>query len=154
MMRVTTGAQLDALSMAGQISRGLSRCTRRSNFQRITHLVREAFVAPRRTEERTSMLEEDVETNQQRRREVRAIKKIVRPDQRGRGAYLPGLWACRLASGYSQQELAERAETGRTTIRSLERKERRAHATTIRRLSRALGVSPAELLTAEATEEE
>ena len=98
------------------------------------------------------MLEEETETNQ-RRQEVRAIKKILGTDQRGRGAYLPGLWACRLASGYSQQELAERAETGRTTIRSLELRERRAHPTTIRRLSKALGVPPADLLTAEAAEE-
>jgi ribosome-binding protein aMBF1 (putative translation factor) len=98
------------------------------------------------------MLEEGVKTNQ-RRQEVRAIKKILGTDQRGRGAYLPGLWACRLASGYSQQELAERAETGRTTIRSLERGERQAHATTIRRLSKALGVSPADLLSTEAGEE-
>jgi ribosome-binding protein aMBF1 (putative translation factor) len=99
------------------------------------------------------MLEEETETNQ-RRQEVRAIKKVVEPDQKGRGVYLPGLWACRLASGYSQQELAQRAGTGRGTVRSLERQERRAHATTLRRLSAALDVEPVDLLTMETTEEE
>lgn len=82
------------------------------------------------------------------------IKRSARSDQGGRGAYLPGLWACRLASGYSQQELAERAGTGRGTVRSLERQERGAHATTIRRLGAALGVEPVDLLTTEAAEEE
>jgi transcriptional regulator with XRE-family HTH domain len=77
------------------------------------------------------------------------IKRTIGPDQRGRGAYLPGLWACRLASGYSQQELAQRAGTGRGTVRSLERGDRRAHATTLRRLSEALEVSPADLLCGE-----
>lgn len=91
---------------------------------------------------------------EQRRQEIWTIKKIVGSDQKGRGAYLPGLWACRLASGYSQLELADRAGTGRGTVRSLERLERRAHATTIRRLSAALNVEPVDLLTTEATEEE
>ena len=88
-----------------------------------------------------------------RRRQVQEIKRLG-PAREGGGAYLPGLWACRLASGYSQQELAERAGTGRSTIRSLERQDRRAHASTIRRLSEALKVEPADLLTAEAAEQE
>jgi DNA-binding Xre family transcriptional regulator len=98
------------------------------------------------------MLEETTETNQ-RRQEVRAIKKVVEPDQKGRGVFLPGLWACRLAAGLTQRELAEQAGTGRATIRGLEGRERRAHATTLRRLSDALGVSPADLLCAESIEE-
>lgn len=97
---------------------------------------------------------EGVRKTEQRKQEVQVIKKIAGPDQRGRGAYLPGLWACRLAAGLTQQELAEQAGTGRSTVRSLEHSERRAHATTIRRLSEALGVSPVDLLTAEVTEEE
>ena len=88
-----------------------------------------------------------------RRREVQVIKKIIGPDQGGRGAYVPGLFACRLAAGVSQAELAKLAGTGRGTIRSLERGDRCAHATTLRRLSEALDVSPADLLTAEAAEE-
>ncbi len=90
---------------------------------------------------------------ERRRQEVKEIKKSVRPDRKGRGVYLPGLWACRLAAGYTQQELAERAGTGRATVRNLEQGERRAHATTLRRLSEALGVSPADLLTTGAAEE-
>jgi transcriptional regulator with XRE-family HTH domain len=57
-----------------------------------------------------------------------------------------------LAVGISQAELGERARVARTTIRSLERGDRRAHATTLRRLSEALEVSPVDLLTAESLE--
>ncbi len=82
------------------------------------------------------------------------VKKIAGPKQEGHGPLLPGLWAARMMAGLTQQELAERAGTGRSTVRSLERRERRTHATTIRRLSEALGVSPADLLTGETTEGE
>ena len=88
-----------------------------------------------------------------RRRQVEEIKKLS-PVHKGRGADLLGLWACRLASGYSQQELADRAGTARGTVRSLERGDRRAHAATTRRLAEALDVEPADLLAAEATEGE
>jgi DNA-binding XRE family transcriptional regulator len=92
-------------------------------------------------------------TPERRRQEVKEIQKSVRPDQKGRGVYLPGLWACRLAAGYTQRQLAKSAGTGRATIRNLEQGERSAHATTLRRLSEALGVSPADLLTTEVDEE-
>lgn len=92
---------------------------------------------------------EEIHKTERRRQEVQAIKKITGQDQRGRGAYLPGLWACRLAVGLTQQELAERAGTGRSTVRSLEHSERRAHATTIRRLSEALEVEPVDLICGE-----
>jgi DNA-binding XRE family transcriptional regulator len=99
------------------------------------------------------MIEERCKT-EQRRREVRAIKKIVGPNRRGRDAFLPGLFACRLAAGVSQAELAEQARVARTTIRGLESGDRRAYATTLRRISEALSVAPADLLTAEAAEGE
>src|SRR3954462_15758240 len=94
-------------------------------------------------------MRDEVHKTERRRQEVEAIKKVVRSEHKGRGASLPGLLACRWASGYSQQELAERAGIARTTIRALECGERRAHATTLRRISEALAVSPADLLTAE-----
>jgi transcriptional regulator with XRE-family HTH domain len=62
-----------------------------------------------------------------------------------------------MAGALTQQELAEQAGMGRATIRSLEQGERRAHATTIRKLCAALRVEPSDLLTAEsvaAAEEE
>jgi transcriptional regulator with XRE-family HTH domain len=59
-----------------------------------------------------------------------------------------------LAADVSQAELGEQARVAQTTIRSLERGDRRAHATTLRRLSEALEVSPADLLTVEPAEEE
>ncbi len=97
---------------------------------------------------------EAYKADQQWRQEIQTIKKAIGPDQKGRGAYLPGLFACRLAAGLTQHELAERAGTGRGTVRSLERGERCAQAATTRRLSEALAVSPADLLTAEAIEKE
>jgi DNA-binding XRE family transcriptional regulator len=108
---------------------------------------------PRRTRERISMIEEERKSDR-RRQEVQVIKRIGRPDEMGRGVYLPGLWACRLAAGITQRELAQMSGTARTTIRSLERGDRHAHATTLRRLSEALEVSPADLLTAQVAEEE
>jgi DNA-binding Xre family transcriptional regulator len=97
------------------------------------------------------MIEEGHKT--ERQRDVRVIKKVIGPEQGGRGAFVPGLLACRLAAAVSQAELAELARVAQTTIRGLESGDRRAHATTLRRLSEALEVSPADLLTAEAAEE-
>lgn len=97
------------------------------------------------------MIEEGQKT--ERRREVQVIKRIIGPNKRSRGAFLPGLFACRMAAGVSQAELAALAQVARTTIRSLESGDRRAQATTFRRISEALGVTPAELLTAAAEEE-
>jgi DNA-binding XRE family transcriptional regulator len=99
-----------------------------------------------------ALIEEGHKT--ERRREVKAIKRILGSDQRNRGPFLRGLFACRLAAGLSQAELAERARVARTTIRGLESGNRRAYVATLRRLSEALEVSPADLLTAEAAEEE
>lgn len=110
-------------------------------------------MVPIRTRERLAMIDQEYKT-EQRRQEVQAIKKIVGTDRTGRGVYLPGLWACRLAAGLTQRELAEQASTGRATIRDLERQSRPAHASTLRRISAALNVSPADLLTAQAAEEE
>lgn len=97
------------------------------------------------------MIEQERET-ERHRKEVQIIKRTIGPDHKGRGVYLPGLLACRLATGYSQRDLAERARVARGTVRSLERGERRAHAATTQRLSAALAVSLADLITAEAIE--
>jgi DNA-binding XRE family transcriptional regulator len=98
------------------------------------------------------MVEQEREA--ERRGQIQEIKKSVGRDQTARGARVPGLWACRLAVGLGQAELAERARVARTTIRGLERGNRRAHATTLRRISEALGVTPADLLCVENAEEE
>jgi predicted transcriptional regulator len=99
-----------------------------------------------------ALIEEGHKT--ERRREVKAIKRILESDHTSQGPFLRGLFACRLAAGLSQAELAERARVARTTIRGLESGNRRAYVATLRRLSEALEVSPADLLTAEAAEEE
>ena len=90
---------------------------------------------------------------ERRRREVWAIKQSAGAGQTGRGT-LPGLWACRMAGALTQQDLAKQAGIGRATIRGLERGDRRAHATTIRKLCAALGVEPSDLLSAKVSEEE
>jgi transcriptional regulator with XRE-family HTH domain len=53
---------------------------------------------------------------------------------------------CRKRAGYSQEELAERAEIHRTYIGGIERGERNPTLLMIHRLARALGVNPSDLL--------
>jgi transcriptional regulator with XRE-family HTH domain len=64
--------------------------------------------------------------------------------------YLDGekLRRLRLERGLNQRELASRAEMSQSTIVLLERKGRsdRFHPSTLRKLSEALGVEPADLL--------
>lgn len=55
--------------------------------------------------------------------------------------------AFRKANGLSQEELADLCELHRTYIGSVEREERNVSLSTLEVLSRALGVSVAELLT-------
>ena len=70
-----------------------------------------------------------------------------------RGAYLPGLRPCRTLAALTQRELAEMIGSSPGTVSDLETNKRGAHASTIRRLSEALKVEPADLLTAEAAAE-
>lgn len=88
-----------------------------------------------------------------RRREVDAIKKLEHADL-GRGVPLRGLWACRMAAGLTQRGLAEAVGTNQGTIHSLERLDRGAYQTTVRRLCEALEVEPADLLCDGAAEDE
>jgi transcriptional regulator with XRE-family HTH domain len=55
--------------------------------------------------------------------------------------------AFRKARGLSQEELADRCELHRTYIGSVEREERNVSLSTLEVLSKAIGVSVAELLT-------
>lgn len=91
------------------------------------------------------------ETRKYKRRQVEAIKKLGR-DTNGRGLRLPGLWACRMAAGLTQRQLAERLGAGQRTIHELERLNRGAYPKTVGRLCAALDVEPADLLSAEAAE--
>ena len=88
----------------------------------------------------------------ERRRQVEAVKRHGR-DANGRGLHLPGLWACRMAAGLTQRDLAMAIGSNQATIHELERSLRGAYPKTIRSLCVALLVEPADLLCAEATEE-
>ncbi len=52
----------------------------------------------------------------------------------------------RLRAGLTQQELADKAGTTQTTVARIERDAVEPEVTTIRKLSRALGVTPADLI--------
>jgi transcriptional regulator with XRE-family HTH domain len=52
----------------------------------------------------------------------------------------------RVRRALTQEELAEKADVGTNTVARLERNESEPHMSTLRKLSRALGVDPAELI--------
>jgi len=87
-----------------------------------------------------------IETRAENRLRVEAIKDGARTANGGRGYRLGGLWACRLAAGLTQRQLAELMGGSQTTVRELERERRGAYVGTIRRLCEALGVAPEDLL--------
>lgn len=96
------------------------------------------------------------EEKAEQRCQVVAIKKAARSANSGRSYLLPGLWACRLAAGLTQRELARIISSNQATVRELERERRGAYISTIRKLCGALGVTPEDLLCGEnsAKEEE
>jgi DNA-binding XRE family transcriptional regulator len=79
-------------------------------------------------------------------KQVSEIKQGARSLNNGRSSLLPGLWACRLAAGLTQREVAKRIGSSQNTVRELERQSRGAYPKTIRRLCEALGVTPEVLL--------
>ena len=94
------------------------------------------------------------EEKAERRRQVSEIKQGARSAHDGRSYLLPGLWACRLALGLTQREVAKRIGSNQTTIRELERQSRGAYPKTIRKLCMALEVTPVVLLCGESTKQE
>jgi len=97
------------------------------------------------------MIEQELKHNQ--RRQVDTVKRLGR-DTNSRGLLIPGLWACRIAVGLSQRDLAMAIGSNQATIHELERSLRGAYPKTVRSLCAALNVEPADLLCAEATEQE
>jgi transcriptional regulator with XRE-family HTH domain len=72
--------------------------------------------------------------------------KMVDPGHGGRSIALLGLRAARQKAGLTQNELAKLAGVGRGTVHRLETLERGGYPRTLRRLARALGVTPAHLV--------
>ena len=85
---------------------------------------------------------------------IRMIKEGARTANDGRSYLLQGLWACRLALGLSQRQVAEMIGSNQKTVRELERQSRGAYPMTIRKLSQALKVDPEDLICGSAKREE
>jgi DNA-binding XRE family transcriptional regulator len=94
------------------------------------------------------------EEKAERRRQVSEIKHGARSANDGRSYLLPGLWACRLAAGLTQREVAKRIGSNQITVRELERERRGAYPKTICKLCMALGVTPEVLLCGSETKQE
>ena len=84
----------------------------------------------------------------ERRHQVNMIKRQRAIFCTSSSVRLAGLKACRLEAGLSQRKLARMVGTNQTTIVQLEKRyaSRGAYISTIRKLSRALGVSPADVI--------
>lgn len=77
---------------------------------------------------------------------VAGVKEAAVSANGGRSYRLRGLWACRLAAGLTQRQLAEAMGGSKATVGQLERRRRGAYPGTIARLCDALGVAPDDLL--------
>ena len=86
------------------------------------------------------------EERAERRRRVAAIRRGATSANAGRSYLLRGLWACRLAAGLTQRQLAGMIGGNAATVRALERGRRGAYPRTLVRLCEALGVAPEDLL--------
>jgi len=91
--------------------------------------------------------------NTERSRRVAAIKETAKSTNGGRSYLLKGLWACRLAAGLDQRQLAEAMGSSQGTVGQLERGDRGAYPKTIVRLCAALGVAPEDLLSGDGPDE-
>jgi DNA-binding Xre family transcriptional regulator len=89
----------------------------------------------------------------ERSRRVAAIKETAKSTNGGRSYLLKGLWACRLAAGLNQRQLAEAIGSSQATVGQLERGDRGAYPKTILRLCEVLGVAPEDLLSGDGPDE-
>jgi DNA-binding Xre family transcriptional regulator len=89
----------------------------------------------------------------ERSRRVAAIKETAESTNGGRSYLLKGLWACRLAAGLDQRQLAEAMGSTQATVGQLERGDRGAYPKTILRLCEVLGVAPEDLLSGDGPDE-
>jgi DNA-binding Xre family transcriptional regulator len=90
--------------------------------------------------------------NAERRHQVAIIKGAAKTVNNGRSYLLMGLWACRLAAGLTQRQLAEVMGSTQATVGQLERQQRGAYPKTIVRLCDALRVAPEDLLSSHSPE--
>jgi DNA-binding Xre family transcriptional regulator len=89
----------------------------------------------------------------ERSRRVAAIKETAKTTNGGRSYLLKGLWACRLAAGLDQRQLAQAMGSTQATVGQLERGDRGAYPKTILRLCEVLGVAPEDLLSGDGPDE-
>jgi transcriptional regulator with XRE-family HTH domain len=88
-----------------------------------------------------------------RRHRVAIIKETAESTNNGRSYLLKGLWACRLAAGLSQRQLAQAMGSSQATVGQLERGNRGAYLKTILLLCEVLGVAPEDLLSGDSPSE-
>jgi DNA-binding Xre family transcriptional regulator len=104
----------------------------------------------RKMSRRTNLMGKEVrgmnDETTERSRRVAAIKETAESTNNGRSYLLKGLWACRLAAGLNQRQLAEAIGSSQATVGQLERGDRGAYPRTIVRLCECLGVAPEDLL--------
>ena len=86
-------------------------------------------------------------------RRVAVIKETAKSTNGGRSYLLKGLWACRLAAGLSQRQLAQAMGSSQATVGQLERGDRGAYPKTIVRLCECLRVAPEDLLSGDSSSE-
>ena len=90
---------------------------------------------------------------EERRHSVAIIKETAESANNGRSYLLKGLWACRLAAGLYQRQLAQAMGSSQATVGQLERGDRGAYLKTILRLCEVLGVAPEDLLSGDGPDE-
>jgi DNA-binding Xre family transcriptional regulator len=89
----------------------------------------------------------------ERSRRVATIKETAKSTNGGRSYLLKGLWACRLAAGLDQRQLAQAMGSSQATVGQLERGDRGAYPKTIMRLCECLEVAPEDLLSGDSPSE-
>jgi DNA-binding Xre family transcriptional regulator len=109
----------------------------------------------RKMSRRTNLKQKEVrgmnDEKTERSRRVAIIKETAESANNGRSYLLRGLWACRLAAGLDQRQLAEVMGSSQRTVGQLERGDRGAYPKTIARLCEVLGVAPEDLLSGDDT---
>jgi DNA-binding Xre family transcriptional regulator len=112
-----------------------------------------ARMMSRRTNLNRRELRGMTDETEQRRHRVAIIKETAQSANNGRSYLLKGLWACHLAAGLDQRQLAEAMGSTQATVGRLERGDHGVYPRTIVCLCECLGVAPENLLSGDSPSE-